>query len=61
MEDLYRVFSRGIRYYLVRQLGNQEMEDRIHNAYVIVVQAIQAGTLRSARLMGFVKTVARRR
>jgi RNA polymerase sigma-70 factor (ECF subfamily) len=61
MEDLYRVFSRGIRYYLVRQLGNQEMEDRIHNAYVIVVQAIQAGTLREpARLMGFVKTVARR-
>lgn len=61
MEELYRTFSRGIRYYLCRHLGSQELEDRIHDAYVIVVQAILAGSLRDPdRLMGFVRTVVRR-
>lgn len=61
LEDLYRVFSKGIRFYLCRQLGPQELDDRVHDAFLIVVQAIQRGELREPeRLMGFVRTVVRR-
>jgi RNA polymerase sigma-70 factor (ECF subfamily) len=61
MEDLYRVFSRGVRFYLCRQLGPQDLDDRVHDTFLIVVQAICKGELREPeRLMGFVRTVVRR-
>ena len=61
MEELYRVFGRGIRFYLWRQLGPQELDDRVHDTFLIVVQAIRRGDLREPeRLMGFVRTVVRR-
>ncbi len=61
LEYLYKLFSRGIRYYLCRQLGPQELEDKVHDTFLIVVNAIQRGDLREPeRLMGFVRTVVRR-
>jgi len=61
MEELYRVFSRGVRYYLCRQLGPQDLDDRVHDTFLIVVQAIRRDELREPeRLMGFVRTVVRR-
>ncbi len=61
MEQLYKLFSRGIRYYLCRQLGPQELEDKVHDTFLIVVHAIKRGDLREPeRLMGFVRTVVRR-
>ncbi len=61
MEDLYRLFARGIRFYLCRQLGVQELDDKVHDTFLIVVQAIKRGDLREPdRLMGFVRTVVRR-
>jgi RNA polymerase sigma-70 factor (ECF subfamily) len=61
MEHLYKLFSRGIRYYLCRQLGPQELEDKVHDTFLIVVNAIRKGDLREPeRLMGFVRTVVRR-
>ncbi|MCU1258240.1 MAG: polymerase, sigma-24 subunit, subfamily [Bryobacterales bacterium] len=61
MEELYRVFSRGIRFYLCRQLGPQDLDDRVHDCFLIVVQAIRKGDLREPeRLMGFVRTIVRR-
>jgi RNA polymerase sigma factor (sigma-70 family) len=61
MEELYQLFSRGIRYYLCRQLGLQELDDKVHDTFLIVVQAIQRGELREPeRLMGFVRTIVRR-
>jgi RNA polymerase sigma-70 factor (ECF subfamily) len=61
MEQLYRLFSRGIRFYLCRQLGPQELEDKVHDTFLIVVNAIRRGDLREPdRLMGFVRTVVRR-
>ena len=61
MEQLYKLFSRGIRYYLCRQLGAQELEDKVHDTFLIVVHAIKRGDLREPeRLMGFVRTVVRR-
>src|SRR5438876_11909977 len=61
MEELYRIFSRGVRFYLCRQLGPQDLDDKVHDTFVIVVQAIRKGELREPeRLMGFVRTVVRR-
>jgi RNA polymerase sigma-70 factor, ECF subfamily len=61
MSDLYRLFAKGIRFYLCRQLGAQEIDDKIHDTFLIVVKAIRRGDLREPdRLMGFVRTVVRR-
>ncbi len=61
MEELYRTFSRGIRFYLCKRVAPSELDDRVHDAFVIVVQAIRNGSLRQPdRLMGFVRTVVRR-
>jgi RNA polymerase sigma factor (sigma-70 family) len=61
MEILYRLFSKGVRYYLCRQLGVQELDDKVHDTFLIVVNAIRRGDLRDPdRLMGFVRTVVRR-
>src|SRR5579872_6548526 len=61
LEDLYRVFARGIKYQICRQLGPQDLEDKVHDCFLLVVQAIRRGELREPdRLMGFVRTVVRR-
>jgi RNA polymerase sigma-70 factor (ECF subfamily) len=61
MEELYRVFSRGVRFFLCRQLGPQDLDDKVHDTFLVVVQAIRRGELREPeRLMGFVRTVVRR-
>jgi RNA polymerase sigma factor (sigma-70 family) len=61
MEELYMLFSKGIRFYLCRQLGPQELDDKVHDTFVVVVQAIRRGELREpSRLMGFVRTIVRR-
>jgi RNA polymerase sigma factor (sigma-70 family) len=61
MEQLYAVFAHGIRFYLCRHLRGQELEDKIHDSFLIVVKAIRRGDLREPeRLMGFVRTVVRR-
>jgi len=61
MEELYRIFSRGIRFYLCKQLGPQDLEDRLHDTFLVVAQAIQRGELREpGRLMGYVRTIVRR-
>lgn len=61
MAKLYETFGRGIRYYLSRQLGAQEIDDKVHDTFLVVLGAIQRGDLREPeRLMGFVRTVVRR-
>ena len=61
MEELYRIFSRGIRYYLYRQLGPQDLDDKVHDIFLIITQSIQRGDLRDPdRLMGYVRTIVRR-
>ena len=61
LEELYRLFSRGIRFYLCRQLGVQELDDKVHDTFLIVTKAIQRGELREPeRLLGFIRTVVRR-
>jgi RNA polymerase sigma-70 factor (ECF subfamily) len=61
MEELYQMFSTGIRFLLYRQLGPQDLDDKVHDVFVIITQAICRGELREPeRLMGFVHTVVRR-
>jgi RNA polymerase sigma-70 factor (ECF subfamily) len=61
LEELYRIFARGIKYQICRQLGPQDLEDKVHDCFLIVVQAIRRGELREPdRLMGFVRTIVRR-
>jgi len=61
LEDLYRVFSKGIRYYLYRQIGPQDLDDKVHDVFVIITQSIRNGDLREPeRLMGYVRTIVRR-
>lgn len=61
LEELYTLFSRGIKFLLIRQLGRQDIEDRLHDTFLTVVQAVQRGELREPeRLMGFVRTIVRR-
>jgi RNA polymerase sigma-70 factor (ECF subfamily) len=61
MEDLYRMFLTGVRFYLCRQLGPQDLEDKVHDIFLIIAQSIQRGDLREPdRLMGYVRTIVRR-
>jgi len=61
MAELYAVFAKGIRYFLLRNLGPDELDDKVHDCLVIVTEAIQNGDLREPeRLMGYVRTVVKR-
>jgi RNA polymerase sigma-70 factor (ECF subfamily) len=61
MAELYAIFARGIRYFLLRNLGPADLDDKVHDCFVIVTQAIQKGELREPeRLMGYVRTVVKR-
>lgn len=61
MEELYRVFTTGIRFYLCRQLGPQDLDDKVHDAFLTITQSIRRGDLREPeRLMGYVRTIVRR-
>jgi RNA polymerase sigma-70 factor (ECF subfamily) len=61
MEELYGIFAKGIRYFLLRNLGPDDLDDKVHDCFVIVTQAIQNGDLREPeRLMGYVRTVVKR-
>jgi RNA polymerase sigma-70 factor (ECF subfamily) len=61
MEHLYAVFSKGVRYYLWRQFGAHDLDDKVHDIFLIVTQSIRRGDLREPeRLMGYVRTVLRR-
>jgi RNA polymerase sigma factor (sigma-70 family) len=61
MEELYRVFSNGVRYCLQRQFGSQDLDDKVHDIFLIVALAIRGGEVREPeRLMGYVRTVVRR-
>jgi RNA polymerase sigma-70 factor (ECF subfamily) len=61
MEELYKMFSTGIRFLLYRRLGPQDLDDKVHDVFVIITEAICNGELREPeRLMGYVHTVVRR-
>src|SRR5260370_2466314 len=55
MEELYECFKKGVRFYLYRQIGPRDLDDHLHDLFIVVVEAIRNGPLREPdRLMGFV-------
>lgn len=59
--ELYAKFSRGVRYFLLRQLGPQDLEDRVHDVMLALIKAIQSGSVRDPeRLPGLVRTITQR-
>jgi RNA polymerase sigma-70 factor (ECF subfamily) len=61
MEELYVLFGKGVRFFLRRQLGAQDLDDKVHDIFLIITEAIQRGDLREPeRLMGYIRTVLRR-
>ena len=61
MEQLYAFFARGVRYFFLRSLGTDELDDRVHDCFVTVTQSIQQGELRDPdRLLGYIRTVVKR-
>ncbi len=61
LEELYGIFARGVRFFLWRQVGPQDLDDKVHDVFLIITQSIQRGELREPeRLMGYVRTIVRR-
>jgi len=61
MEELWHVFNTGVRFFLCRQLPPQDLDDKLHEIFVMVTQSIRNGEVRQPeRLMGYVRTVVRR-
>jgi RNA polymerase sigma-70 factor (ECF subfamily) len=59
--SLYKIVKSRYSLQLARQLERQDVEDKLHETFLIVVAAIQEGRLQHPeRIMGFVRTVAQR-
>src|SRR5712692_1395441 len=57
-ETLYRTLLSGARLFLRRRLGTQDVDDRVHEVFLIVAGAIRRGEVQHPeRLMAFVRTV----
>lgn len=62
MEELYRLLGEGVRFLLARRTGRQDLDDRVHAVFLIVVDAIRRGLLRDpACLAAYAVGVARHR
>lgn len=57
-ETLYRTLRSGARRFLQRRLGTPDVDDRVHDVFLIVVGAIRRGGVQHPEeLMAFVRTV----
>jgi RNA polymerase sigma-70 factor (ECF subfamily) len=59
-EELYQLFSQGLRLYIHNQLGTADLEENVRDILLAVVLAIRRGEVRAERLMGFVRTIVRK-
>lgn len=58
-EELYALVK-NFTFFLMRQLGTEELQDKVHDVFVTVTQAILSGKLRDPeRLIPFLTTVTR--
>ena len=59
LEELYGLAS-NFSFFLMRQLGSEDVTDKVHDVFVTVAQAIASGKLRDPeRLIPFLTTVTR--
>jgi RNA polymerase sigma-70 factor (ECF subfamily) len=57
-ETLYQNLVGGARLFLQRRLGTLDIDDKVHDLFLTIVDAIRRGEIREPeRLMGFVRTV----
>jgi len=57
-EALYQNLVGGARLFLQRRLGTADIDDKVHDLFLTIVDAIRRGEIREPeRLMGFVRTV----
>src|SRR5580700_9237893 len=57
-EALYQNLAGGARLFLQRRLGSLDIDDKVHDLFLTIVDAIRRGEIREPeRLMGFVRTV----
>ena len=62
VEELYAIFTKGIRFYVAKNVHADEIWDVLHDAFIIVLQSIQKGVIRDPqRIMGYCRTVVRLR
>src|SRR4051812_1584689 len=61
VNELYTLISRGILFFLRRRLPAEESKDRLHEVFLILVDAIQSGRIEDPRAFpGYAVTVAKR-
>ena len=59
LEELYALVK-NFTFFLMRQLGAEDLQDKVHDVFLTVTQAILSGKLRDPeRLIPFLTTVAR--
>jgi len=57
-EALYQNLAGGARLFLQRRLGTLDIDDKVHDLFLTIVDTIRRGEIREPeRLMGFVRTV----
>jgi RNA polymerase sigma-70 factor, ECF subfamily len=62
LEEFYRIFSRRMRYYLHRRLGPQDLDDRVHDCFLLVIQVVRRGGLNHPdALMGLSSVIVKRK
>lgn len=62
MERLYRHFGQGVKFCFYRAFGPRDIDDHVHDCFVIVAESIIKGHLRDpTRLLPFIRTIVRRR
>jgi RNA polymerase sigma-70 factor (ECF subfamily) len=60
-EELYALTSKGMLFFLRRQMPVHVAEERMHDAFVIVLKAIRDGRIQNAKAFpGYVMTVTKR-
>lgn len=61
MQELYDVFAKGVRFILYRQLGPEDLDDKVHDVFLTIAQSVRNGELRDpSRLVGYIQTIVRR-
>lgn len=62
VQRLYALMQGGFRVLLQRRLDPDDVDDEVHNSFLIVLDAIQTDHLRDPeRLLGFIRTILLRR
>ena len=61
VEQFYKLFNGGFRFFIRRQLGPQDLEDNVHDCVMSVICAVRETDLRDPdRFVCFVRTIVQR-